>query len=134
MDARFHPERTLQDNLKSNDAFVLDEIDKLSARPDFAIISYGRLSLDPSIPGTFGMEAITGKNAPQSLVDAIDPVKHVTAQTSPSFIYATERDEKVNSLNATLFFIAKSGGCRRAACLRAWAARHPHGRRPAQIS
>jgi len=106
MDARFHPERTLQDNLKSNDAFVLDEIDKLSARPDFAIISYGRLSLDPSIPGTFGMEAITGKNAPQSLVDAIDPVKHVTAQTSPSFIYATERDEKVNSLNATLFFNA----------------------------
>ena len=83
-----------------------DGVDALSARPDFAIISYGRLSLDPSIPGTFGMEAITGKNAPQSLVDSIDPVKHVTAQSSPCFIYATERDEKVNSLNATLFFNA----------------------------
>lgn len=89
-----------------DEATAHDAIDALSARPDFAIISYGRLSLDPSIPGTFGMEAITGKNAPQNLVDAIDPVKHVTAQTSPCLLYATERDEKVNSHNATLFFNA----------------------------
>jgi acetyl esterase/lipase len=83
-----------------------DAIDALSARPDFAIISYGRVDLDPAIPGTFGMEAITGKNAPQTLVDSIDPIKHVTAQSSPCFIYATERDEKVDSQNATLFFNA----------------------------
>jgi len=88
-------------------SFTIDAIDEeISDHPDFAIISYGRVSLDPSIPGTFGMEAITGKNAPQKLVDAIDPVKHVTAQTSPSFIYATERDEKVDSQNATQFFNA----------------------------
>ena len=66
-----------------------DAIDALSARPDFAILSYARVDLDPAIPGTFGMKAITGDNAPQSLVDAIDPIKHVTAQTSPSFIYST---------------------------------------------
>jgi hypothetical protein len=33
-------------------------------------------------------------------------VKHVTKESSPSFIYATEWDEKVNSLNATMFFNA----------------------------
>lgn len=83
-----------------------DAIDALSARPDFAILSYARLSLDPAIPGTFGMKSITGDNAPQSLVDAIDPAKHVTKDTSPSFIYSTENDLTVNPLNASAFFNA----------------------------
>ena len=83
-----------------------DEIDKLSARPDFAILSYARLTIDRAIPGTFGMESITGKDAPQAMNEALSPVLHVTKSSAPSFIYATERDEKVNSLNATAFFDA----------------------------
>ena len=83
-----------------------EDIEKTSAHPDFAILNYARLDLDPKIPGTFGMKALTGENAPQSLVDELSPVLHVSSETSPSFIYATERDEKVNSLNATSFFNA----------------------------
>ena len=83
-----------------------DATDKISAHPDFAIISYGRVDLDPAIPGTFGMKAITGPDAPQSLVDSIDPILHVTAQTSPTFLYSTEGDQTVNSMNATHFFDA----------------------------
>jgi acetyl esterase/lipase len=89
-----------------SEMMVVDDIDKLSARPDFAILSYARVDLDPAIPGTFGMKAITGDNAPQALVDAIDPVKHVTKDTSPSFIYSTEGDLTVNPMNATAFFNA----------------------------
>jgi acetyl esterase/lipase len=87
-------------------AELIDPIDRLSAHPDFAILSYGRVDLDPTIPGTFGMKAITGPDATQSLTDAIDPIQHVTAQSSPTFIYSTEYDEKVNSMNATHFFDA----------------------------
>ena len=83
-----------------------DAIDRASSHPDFAILSYARLSLDPAIPGTNGMEALTGKNASQSTLDAISPILHVTKNTSPSFLYATEFDEKVNSGNATAFFDA----------------------------
>jgi acetyl esterase/lipase len=83
-----------------------DYVDKESGRPDFAIINYGRLTIDRAIPGTFGMESITGPNASAELIEAISPVKHVTKETSPSFLYATEFDEKVNSLNATAFFDA----------------------------
>lgn len=86
--------------------FYHDAIDDLSARPDFAVISYGRLSLDLSIPGSPGMKPLIGDHPSQAAIDAIDPLRHVTAQTSPSFIYATEHDEKVNSLNATAFFNA----------------------------
>jgi acetyl esterase/lipase len=106
MDARFHPEYTSEQKLRSQDVYTLDAIDALSARPDFAILSYARVDLDPAIPGTFGMKAITGENAPQALVDAIDPVKHVTKDTSPSFIYSTESDLTVNPMNATAFFNA----------------------------
>lgn len=83
-----------------------DEVDNLSARPDFAILNYARLTIDRNIPGTFGMESITGPNAPQALNDAISPVLHVTKETSPSFIYSTEADATVNPLNATAFFNA----------------------------
>jgi acetyl esterase/lipase len=104
-DPRFPPGHTY------DEAATHDAIDALSARPDFAILSYARVDLDPAIPGTFGMQAITGDNAPQTLVDAIDPIKHVTKDTSPCFIYATEHDQTVNPMNATDFFNAllKSG-------------------------
>ena len=52
------------------------------------------------------METLTGKDAPQSVTDAISPVLHVSKHTSPSFLYATELDEKVNSINATAFYEA----------------------------
>jgi acetyl esterase/lipase len=83
-----------------------DAIDKVSAHPDFAIISYGRVDLSPKVPGTFGMATLVGPDAPQAQIDAVDPILHVTKDTSPSFIYATEHDEKVDSTNATHFFEA----------------------------
>jgi len=101
-----HPEDTLAQSVQRSDVWLEDETDKLSAHPDFAIISYGRVDLDPAIPGTFGMKAITGVDAPQSLVDSIDPILHVTARTSPTFLYSTEGDQTVNSMNATHFFDA----------------------------
>jgi acetyl esterase/lipase len=103
---RYDRERKFDHGGVVYDAPDIDAIDLVSGRPDFAILSYARVDLDPAIPGTFGMKALTGDNAPQSLVDAIDPVKHVTAQTSPSFIYSTENDQTVNPMNATAFFNA----------------------------
>jgi acetyl esterase/lipase len=103
-DPHADPRFTLSGN--TDDLVKHDEIDKLNPRPDFAILNYARLTIDKNIPGTFGMESITGPNASQELIDEISPVKHVTKDTSPSFIYATEFDEKVNSLNATAFYDA----------------------------
>jgi len=105
-DPRFPTGKTYDEAATHDAREAHDDIDALSARPDFAILSYARVDLDPAIPGTFGMKAITGDNAPQALVDAIDPVKQVTAHTSPSFIYSTENDQTVNPMNATAFFNA----------------------------
>jgi acetyl esterase/lipase len=83
-----------------------DATDALSARPDFAILSYARVDLAPAIPGTFGMLTLTGPNASKAMLDAVDPILHVTKGTPPTFIYSTEHDEKVDPLNATLYFNA----------------------------
>jgi len=90
----------------AGDAAAADTVERVSSHPDFAIFSYARLSLDPAIPGTFGMKTLIGDTPSQALLDTVSPVLHVTADTSPSFLYANSHDETVSSLNATLFYNA----------------------------
>ena len=83
-----------------------DAIDRVSDRPDFVILSYGRFSMDDSIPRVGNMDGLLGKNAPRAELDAISVVRLVTKDTSPSFIYSTSADQTVNSLNATAYYDA----------------------------
>jgi acetyl esterase/lipase len=83
------------------------EIDRVSDRPDFEIVSYGRLDMNvPLTNGTLPKEAILGPQPAQAAIDAIDPIKHVSADTSPSFIYSTSGDMSVDSRNAAQFYVA----------------------------
>jgi acetyl esterase/lipase len=86
---------------------VKDPIEQQSDRPDFAIISYGGLSLDiNSLAGQTPMASILGPHPSQTVIDSIDLVKHVSEDTSPCFIYSTTGDKTVSSLNAAEFYIA----------------------------
>lgn len=85
---------------------TVDPIDRESARPDFAILSYARLNLSPEVPGTFGMQTLVGKDASELVMNEISPIKHVSRNTPPVFLYANERDEKVSAINATSFYEA----------------------------
>lgn len=83
-----------------------DPTDQASAHPNFAILSYARLSLDSSIPRTGNMEPLLGDNPTSDLLNQASPVLHVTSSTSPAFIYSTTGDQTVNSLNATAYYDA----------------------------
>ena len=83
-----------------------DPIERVSGHPDFAVFSYARFSMDPSIPRTGNMEALVGDNPTPAMLDTISPARHVTKDTSPSFIYSTTADQTVNSLNATAYYDA----------------------------
>jgi acetyl esterase/lipase len=91
-------------NHKAGDPAAADPIDRVSDRPDFAILSYARLSMDNTIPRTGNMDGLLGKSPTQAQIDAISPVMHVSKDTSPSFIYSTTPDAAVNSRNATAFY------------------------------
>ncbi len=83
-----------------------DPIDRMSDRPDFAILSYARVSFDNTIPRAGTMDDLIGKGAPQSTVDSIWVERLVTKDTSPSFIYSTTGDQTVNSRNSTGYYNA----------------------------
>ena len=83
-----------------------DPVDRMSDRPDFAILSYARLTLDPAIPRKTSLEALIGTHPTATLEEAVSLERHVTKDTSPCFLFATTADETVNSMNATTFYDA----------------------------
>jgi acetyl esterase/lipase len=91
----------------AGDASAADPIDRLSDRPDFAIISYGRMDLSSATPrpaataAAPGMEIVMGATTAQ-----IDILPRVTADNSPSFIYSTTGDQTVDSRNASGYYAA----------------------------
>jgi acetyl esterase/lipase len=83
-----------------------DPVERVSAHPDFAILSYARLSLESTVPRINTMESLLGPNPTPQMIDSVSVVRHVTRQTSPSFIFSTSADQTVNSLNATAYYDA----------------------------
>jgi acetyl esterase/lipase len=89
----------------AGDPAAADPIDRVSDRPDFEIVSYGRLDMSvPLTNGTLPKESILGPQPAQAAIDAIDPIKHASADTSPSFLYSTSGDMSVDSRNAADFY------------------------------
>jgi acetyl esterase/lipase len=91
---------------EERDKASADPVERVSAHPDFAIFAYARFSMDPSIPRSTGMEGLVGNNPTLGMLDTISPARHVTRETSPSFIYSTTADQTVNSMNATAYYDA----------------------------
>ncbi len=85
---------------------AVDAVDRVSDRPDFAILSYARLSMDPSVPRTTNMEGLLGPAPGAERMEQVSVAPHVTRDTSPSFIYSTSADQTVNPLNATAYYDA----------------------------
>ncbi|WP_433965780.1 alpha/beta hydrolase [Tunturiibacter gelidiferens] len=83
-----------------------DPIDRVSDRPDFAIVSYGRFTMDDSIPRKTNMEGLLGDHPTKAMLDSVSVVKLVTKNTSPCFIFSTTADQTVNPMNATAFYDA----------------------------
>jgi acetyl esterase/lipase len=83
-----------------------DPVERVTAHPDFAIFSYARLTMDNSVPRPTNEESLLGDNPSPEMLDKISFARHVTRETSPSFVYATTGDQTVNSLNSTAYYDA----------------------------
>ncbi len=90
---------------KAGDPAAADPIDRVSDRPDFAILSYAPLSMDLyARMGIAPLKALIGEHATQAAIDAVDPLKHISSDTCPVFIYSTTGDKTVDSRNAAEFY------------------------------
>lgn len=92
---------------KAGDASAKDPLDRVSDRPDFAILSYAPLAMDIyARAGVTPLKTLIGAQPTQAQIDAVDPVKHVSAETCPVFLYSTTGDKTVDSQNAAEFYLA----------------------------
>ncbi len=90
----------------SGNAQAADPIDQVNDRPDFVISSYGGLTLEAGVAKPGAMGSLLGKNPSPQLVEDMSPDKHITRQTPPYFLYATETDQAVPVLSSVVFYTA----------------------------
>jgi acetyl esterase/lipase len=87
------------------DPQAADPVDRMSSRPDFAVLTYAATNL-----GERGWRAtqIVGPHPDEETKRQLSPAKNVTARTPPTFIFHTTTDEVVAVENATVMYGALS--------------------------
>lgn len=75
-------------------------------RPDFTILFYPVVSLDPSFTHVMSQENLLGKGASSELIDLYSNEKQVTSQTPPAFIMASSNDGLVPVRNSVEYYNA----------------------------
>ena len=83
-----------------------DDIDQLSARPDFMTLAYPVITLGE--PNTHGgsRKNLLGENPTQKMVDHFSNELQVTADTPPTFLLHASDDKAVPVENSLLFYTA----------------------------
>lgn len=87
-----------------------DEIDRVSARPDFAVLAYPVITFDDAHTHAGSKKNLLGENPDANLVILMSNDRAVTKETPPTFLFHTVADTAVPVENSLLFFAA----CRRA--------------------
>jgi acetyl esterase/lipase len=82
---------------------VGDDVDKISARPDFGILCYPVISMEPPVGHNGSAVQLMGQNPPKDLVRLLSPHKQVNDKTPPCFLWHTVEDTGVPIENSQLF-------------------------------
>jgi acetyl esterase/lipase len=101
-----HLASTAATHFDKGDADAKDTIDKLSCRPDFAVLVYPVITLVGPSAHVGSRNNLLGKNPDMKLVDSLCNDKQVTADTPPTFLTHTNEDKGVPPENSLLFYQA----------------------------
>ncbi|MBN1765180.1 MAG: alpha/beta hydrolase [Sedimentisphaerales bacterium] len=83
-----------------------DGIDGVSCRPDFMILIYPVISMQPEITHGGSRDNLLGKDPSAELVDLMSNEKQVTKQTPPTFLVHASDDKAVLPENSIRFYQA----------------------------
>jgi len=82
---------------------AIDDVDKLSARPDFMILMYPVISMDTDIVNMESRNNLLGKDPTPELITAYSADRQVQPGSAPTFIVVTEGDRAVPPENGTRY-------------------------------
>jgi acetyl esterase/lipase len=87
-------------------ASAADPIDRVSSRPDFAVLGYPVISLTEPWTHQGSKNALLGPNADPELAKSLSGEQAVTPETPTTFIFQTNADTTVPAENAIYYFLA----------------------------
>jgi acetyl esterase/lipase len=87
-------------------ASAKDPIDRVSSRPDFAILGYPVITLTEPWTHQGSKTNLLGENADATLVRSMSMETRVTKETPPTFLFHTNADAAVPVENSIYYFLA----------------------------
>lgn len=101
-----HLTSTAETHFDSGDPGAPDPIDRVSSRPDFAILAYPVVTMLRPYAHETSVQNLLGDNPDSKLRESLSNELHVTSQTPPTFLFATSNDDVVPVENSIQFYSA----------------------------
>lgn len=83
-----------------------DPVERVSSRPDFAILAYPVISFTTEYVHKGSRRNLLGETPDSSLAELLSNEKQVTKDTPPTFLFHTNEDSGVPPENSVLFYLA----------------------------
>ncbi len=101
-----HLASTASTHFDLGDPTSLDMIERMSSRPDFAILAYPVISFTTEYVEQGSMNNLLGKDPDPKLVEFLSSEKQVSPETPPTFLFHTDEDSTVPPENSVLYYLA----------------------------
>jgi acetyl esterase/lipase len=101
-----HLVSTAETHFDPGDPEAPDPIDRVSSRPDFAILAYPVISFVADYSHQGSWQNLLGKDANLDVRRALSNEFNVTAQTPPTFLFSSSTDTVVPPENSVAFYLA----------------------------
>lgn len=101
-----HLASTASTHFDDGNASSADPLDRLSSRPDFAILAYPVISFTTDYVHKGSRSNLLGDNPDPKLVQSLSNELQVSARTPPTFLFHTNEDTGVPPENSVLYYLA----------------------------
>jgi acetyl esterase/lipase len=104
-----HLAATAGTHFDAGNASATDVVERQGSRPDFLILAYPVITLEPPVAHSGSSKYLLGDNPDPALVKELSAELHVTKDTPPTFLFATTDDKTVPVMNSVMFYSALVG-------------------------
>jgi acetyl esterase/lipase len=101
-----HLASTAGTHFDDGDPHAADPIERAGSRPDFMVLGYPVITLEPPYAHEGSRQNLLGDAPDPKLVESLSNEKQVTARTPPTFLFHTTDDDAVPVENSVMFYLA----------------------------
>ncbi len=101
-----HLASTAETHFDGGDPQATDAINRVSSRPDFAVLAYPVISMIADYANKSSWENLLGRDATPEMRRALSNEFNVTPAAPPTFLFATSTDDTVRVENSVVFYSA----------------------------